>query len=130
MPINQDPDIRIGTASEKDLPVTAGTEDESFQCPTNNLTNQKDNENSGVGESLENTFCKPCALQFNSIAVFQIHEKLVHDQKQPKTEIEPENCDQTTDDIDNQIAKLGSYEREAKENANGKENSKGQTKSK
>ena len=39
VPINQDPDIRIETASEKDLPVTAGTEDESFQCGTNNLTN-------------------------------------------------------------------------------------------
>ena len=76
-----------------------------------------------VAESLENTFCKPCVLQFNSIAVFQIHQKLVHDQRQPKTEIEPENCDQTTDDIDNQNGKMGSNKRETKENAKGKENS-------
>ena len=39
MPINQDPNIRIETASEKDLTVTAGTEDESFQCGTKNLAN-------------------------------------------------------------------------------------------
>ena len=57
------------------------------------------------------------------MAVFQIHLKLLHNQRQPKTEIEPENCDQTTDDIDNQIGKLGSSETEAKENAKEKENS-------
>ena len=39
VPINQDPDIRIGTVSEKELTVTAGTEDESFQCGTNKFAN-------------------------------------------------------------------------------------------
>ena len=52
---------------------------------------------------------------------FQI-QKLVHDQKQPKTEKQADNCDQT-DDIDNQIGKLGNSERETMENAKEKENS-------
>ena len=38
--------------------------------------------------------------------IFQIHQKLVHDQRQPMTEKEPDNCDQTTDDIVNKIVKL------------------------
>ena len=88
-----------------------------------NLPKKMRHDKTDVAESLENIFCKPCALQFNSIAVFQMHQKLVHDQRQLKTEIEPENCDQTTDDIDNQNGKLGSNKRETKENAKGKENS-------
>ena len=36
---------------------------------------------------------------------FQIHQKLVHDQKQPKIEKEADNCDQT-DDIDTVVCIL------------------------
>ena len=51
---------------------------------------------------------------------FQIHQKLVHDQKQPKVEKEADNCDQK-DDVDNKTGELGSIE--TKETSKEKENS-------
>ena len=114
MPINQDPDIRIGTASEKDLPVTAGTEDESFQCGTKNLANTSistenrlfakdqgeialhkskehdkyvENRPSQIYPSEKSFKCGFCDKTFSNSDYFKIHERIHTGEKSYKCDI-------------------------------------------